>query len=641
MNAKVNPEPTTLCIFIAYKTSIIKYAINIFFNTIILPLKHIKCFNFAVMEPQNRKTWADFYEVLQPGYAAVAQNANTAPGNMDALFAKMISKQAQDAQENQQSGLPDYCFIFEQDPNCPYIPWGAQDNEPFLYKKELMYSGQAGAIVQRLAAMLTKQGVWHEVELPQGAAEKMTEAERQQIAQTLHRAKAAYAKLGLYNAGVGKDEEGNYTDVHRANAVVEMVNNLILFNLAPIFISSRRIAAADNDAAPADRNFWQYSGVLSIPGENFRYGRQEYSYTPTEGVRKAMPYLYVLPKPSFTQKDLQPGYATALQAMGNRKKYADSIIKTPAFNPNKFVLDAQGNKQPLAGVNLIECWALRMDGVFDTGTYPIPIHSLGSFRNYRNLDFQLSMLLHNAIVRGQHIRGIVRVYDIAYNSLDAYIDAGTDIMQSLKNRWEKDKKQVLNIFTGMGSAGGIVVLPGMVPADAPQKHGTIEFTPVNSNFDTSLIEAAYATIKLELLSAFGIIDPRIVGVQLGKAGNLSDQAGLLEIAMEITKEFLEGYVTVINNFLTAFNEMAGIYHQTASGEKWKVRSCISIDTPYLKLFSTEMIEMLKLSAAHPNEVRTLLGMDNKPDEELSSNLTLQWKNRNTSANREDKNMSSG
>lgn len=597
-----------------------------------MTINHIKCLNFAIMEKENRKTWADFYEVLQPGYAAISQNAGAAPGNMDALFAKMIATQAREAQENQQSAqLPDYCFIFEQDAGCPYVPWGAQDNEPFLYKKELMYSGQAGAIVQRLAAMLTKQGVWHEVALPPGAAENMTDAERQQIAETLDKTRTIYAKLGLYNTGVGKDDEGNYTDVHRANAVVEIVSNLILFNLAPLFISSRRVAApengSDNTVPPPDRNFWQYTAVLSIPGENFRYGKQEYSYTQTDGVRKAMPYVYVLPKPSFTRQDMAPGYATALQAMSNRKKYADSIIKTPSFNPNKFTKDAQGNKQPLAGSNLIECWALRMDGVFDTGTYPIPIHSLGSFRNYRNLDFQLSMLLHNAIVRGQHIRGIVRVYDIAYNSLDAYIDAGTDVLQSLKNRWEKDKKQVLNIFTGMGSAGGIVVLPGMVPADAPQKHGTIEFTPVSASFDTSLIDAAYATIKLELLSAFGIIDPRIVGVQLGKAGNLSDQAGLLEIAMEITKEFLEGYVTVVNNFLAAFNEMAGIVHKTPDGAVLRVLSGISIDTPYLKLFSQEMIGMLKLAAAHPNEVRALLGMDNKPDEELSRNLSLQWQKR--------------
>lgn len=585
------------------------------------------------MEKENRKIWADFYEVLQPGYAAISTNASAAPGNMDALFAKMIATQAREAQENQHnSNLPDYCFIFEQDENCPYVPWGAQDNEPFLYKKELMYSGQAGAIVQRLAAMLTKQGVWHEVELPPGAAENMTDDQRQQIAATIAKARSMYAKLGLYNAGVGKDDAGNYTDVHRASAVVEMVNNLILFNLAPLFISSRRIAAPEDtpsDTPPQDRNFWQYTSVLSIPGENFRYGKQEYSYSPTDGVRKAMPYVYVLPKPSFTKKDMAPNYATALQAMGNRKKYADSIIKTPAFNPNKFTTDAQGNKQPLAGVNHIEAWALRMDGVFDTGTYPIPIHSLGSFRNYRNLDFQLSMLLHNAIVRGQHIRGIVRVYDIAYNSLDAYIDAGTDVLQSLKNRWEKDKKQVLNIFTGMGSAGGIVVLPGMVPADAPQKHGTIEFTPVSASFDTSLIDAAYATIKLELLSAFGIIDPRIVGVQLGKAGNLSDQAGLLEIAMEITKEFLEGYVSVVNNFLAAFNEMAGIVHKTPDGATLRVLSGISIDIPYLKLFSQEMIGMLKLAAAHPNEVRALLGMDAQADETLSKNLTLQWQNTNS------------
>lgn len=593
----------------------------------------MKKLNFAFMENQNHKTWADFYEVLQPGYAAISPAANVAPGNMDALFAKMIATQAIEAQESQQNPtLPDYCFIFEQDANCPYVAWGAQDNEPFLYKKELMYSGQAGAIVQRLAAMLTKQGVWHEVALPPGAAENMTDGQRQQIAATIDKARSMYAKLGLYNAGVGKDEDGNYTDVHRANAVVEMVNNLILFNLAPLFISSRRIAAdepVDTITNTPDRNFWQYTAVLSIPGENFRYGKQEYSYTQTDGVRKAMPYVYVLPKPSFTKKDVAPGYATALQAMGNRKKYADSIIKTPAFNPNKFTTDAQGNKQPIAGINLIECWALRMDGVFDTGTYPIPIHSLGSFRNYRNLDFQLSMLLHNAIVRGQHIRGIVRVYDIAYNSLDAYIDAGTDVLQSIKNRWEKDKKQVLNIFTGMGSAGGIVVLPGMVPADAPQKHGTIEFTPVSANFDTSLIDAAYATIKLELLSAFGIIDPRIVGVQLGKAGNLSDQAGLLEIAMEITKEFLEGYVSVVNNFLAAFNEMAGIVHKTPDGAVLRVLSGISIDTPYLKLFSQEMIGMLKLAAAHPNEVRALLGMDAQADETLSKNLTLQWQNTNS------------
>lgn len=583
------------------------------------------------MEKENRKIWADFYEVLAPGYAAISPTANAAPGNMDAMFAKMIATQAKEAQENQQnSTLPDYCFIFEQDANCPYVPWGAQDNEPFLYKKELMYSGQAGAIVQRLAAMLTKQGVWHEVALPPGGTENMTDAQRLQIAATIDKARSLYAKLGLYNAGVGKDEAGNYTDVHRASAVVEIVNNLILFNLAPLFISARRIAAdapADPTTATPDRNFWQYTGVLSIPGETFRYGKQEYSYSPTEGVRKAMQYMYVLPKPSFTKTDTAPSVATALQAMGNRKKYADTIIKTPAFNPNKFVIDTNGNKQPVPGVNLIECWALRMDGVFDTGTYPIPIHSLGSFRNYRNLDFQISMLLHNSIVRGQHIRGIVRVYDIAYNSLDAYIDAGTDVLQSLKNRWEKDKKQVLNIFTGMGSAGGIVVLPGMVPADAPQKHGTIEFTPVSASFDTSLIDAAYATIKLELLSAFGIIDPRIVGVQLGKAGNLSDQAGLLEIAMEITKEFLEGYVSVVNNFLTAFNEMAGIVHTTPDGETFRVLSGISIDTPYLKLFSQEMIGMLQLAAAHPNEVRALLGMDAQADETLSKNLTLMWQNK--------------
>jgi len=275
-----------------------------------------------------------------------------------------------------------------------------------------------------------------------------------------------------------------------------------------------------------------------------------------------------------------------------------------------------------------------MEGVFDTGTYPIPIHSLGSFRNYRNLDYQLSLLIHNAILRGQHIRGIVRVFDIAYSGLDSYIDSGIDAIQSLKNRWEKDRDQVMKIFTGLSNAGGIVVLPGIVPADAPQKAGTIEFTPVSANFDTTLIEEAYAVVKLELLSAFGIIDPRIVGVQLGKAGNLSDQATLLEVAMEITKEFLETYVSVVNNFLGAFNEMAGIYHTAKNGEKLKVLSGISIDTPYLKLFSNEMIKMLELANAHPNEVRTLLGMDNKPDEELSKNLTLRWQKAKTTTNAE-------
>jgi len=581
--------------------------------------------NFADMEnpqppPQaNRLAQLSLFDVLQPGYAVAATGA--APGNMDALFAKMMQHQAQEkAAEQEMGGAPGYCFIFEDEEACPYIPWGPKDNEPFLYKKEIMHSGQAGAIIQRLVNMLTKQGVWHEVELPAGYT--ITVAEQQQLNDTIAKAKAAYARLGLYNAGIGKDENGNYTDVHTPSAIVEMVNNLLLFNIAPLLISSRRTTAEGEQLT--DRDFWQFSSVLSIPGERFRYGKQTYTYSFAGGVRREIPYMYLLPKPAFSREDETPQVITALKALSNRSKYNDHVVKTPAFNPNKTITDAAGNKTALPGVNLIECWAVRMDGVFDTGTYPIPIHSLGSFRNYRNLDYQISLLLSNAIMRGQHIRGIVRVYDIAYNSLDAYIDTGTDLLQTLKNRWEKDKAQVLKIFTGTANAGGIVVLPGMVPADAPQKHGTIEFTPVNSNFDTSLIEAAYATIKLELLSAFGIIDPRIVGVQLGKAGNLSDQATLLEVAMEITKEFLETYVTVVNNFLAAFNEMAGIYHQTASGEKWKVRSCISIDTPYLKLFSTEMIEMLKLSAAHPNEVRTLLGMDNKPDEELSSNLSLQW-----------------
>lgn len=104
--------------------------------------------------------------------------------------------------------------------------------------------------------------------------------------------------------------------------------------------------------------------------------------------------------------------------------------------------------------------------------------------------------------------------------------------------------------------------------------------------------------------------------------------------MEITKEFLETYVSVVNNFLGAFNEMAGIYHTAKNGEKLKVLSGISIDTPYLKLFSNEMIKMLELANAHPNEVRTLLGMDNKPDEELSKNLTLRWQKAKTTTNAE-------
>ena len=584
-----------------------------------------KSVNFADMEKdkpalaENRLAKPDLYEVLTPGYATSA-NTMSAPGNMDTLFAKMIKHNANDANAEQQNGASNYCFVFEDDDSCPYVPWGQKDNEPFLYKKEIMHSGQAGAIIQRLVNMLTKQGVWHEVELPTGYT--ATEAEQKLLNETIAKAKAVYARLGLYNGGVGKDENGNYTDVHSPSAIIEMVNNLLLFNIAPILLSSKRTTAEGEQVT--DRDFWQFSSVLSIPAERFRYGKQTYAYSPNVGVRREVPYMYLLPKPTFNRHDDTPQITTVLKAMSNRSRYNDHVIKAPAFNPNKIITDANGRQTPLPGINLIECWALRMDGVFDTGTYPIPIHSLGSFRNYRNLDYQISLLYNNAIMRGQHIRGIVRVYDIAYNSLDSYIDGGTDMLNSLKSRWEKDKNQIMKIFTGTANAGGIVVIPGMVPADAPQKHGTIEFTPVTANFDTSLIDAVYATIKLELLSAFGIIDPRIVGVQLGKAGNLSDQATLLEVAMEITKEFLETYVTVVNNFLTAFNEMAGIYHQTASGEKWQVRSGISIDTPYLKLFSTEMIEMLKLSAAHPNEVRTLLGMDTKPDEELSRNITMQW-----------------
>ena len=570
----------------------------------------------------------DVLDVLEPGYTVAVDNL-TAQSGINGMFSKMMNQNRMGSSE-QDSSSPSYCFIFNDDESSPYVRWGIKDNEPFLYKNEIMHSGQSGAIIQRLVNMLTKQGVWHEVELPAGY--EVSESEQIAINETINKVKAIYARLGLYNAGVGKDENGNYTNVHNQSAVIEMVNNLFLFNIAPLLISSKRKNAEGEKLS--DRDFWQFTSVLSVAGEVFRYGKQAMTYSEKGGVRLETPFMYILPKPTFTSGDNTPEVVTALQAMTKKTKNKNTVIKTPAFNPNKVVVNDKGEQAPLPGTNLIECWAVKMDGVFDTGTYPIPIHSLGSFRNYRNLDYQLSLLIHNAILRGQHIRGIVRVYDIAYNSLDSYIDSGTDMMQSLKNRWEKDRNQVMKIFTGLGNAGGIVVLPGIVPSDAPQKAGTIEFTPVTATFDTSLIEAAYAVVKLELLSAFGIIDPRIVGVQLGKAGNLSDQAGLLEVAMEITKEFLETYVSVVNNFLTSFNEIAGISHEDSKGIKMKVLSGISIDTPYLKLFSAEMIKMLELANSHPNEVRALLGMDNKTDEELSKNLTMRWQKAKTTSNAE-------
>jgi len=579
--------------------------------------------------PSDKKRQLSIYDMLdvfEPGYT-VAADSTTAPGGINATFSKMMNYNKAGASE-QDPSLPAYCFIFDDDESCPYVKWGLRDNEPFLYKNEIMHSGQSGAIIQRLVNMLVKQGVWHEVQLPTGY--EVSESEQKAINETIDRMKAIYARLGLYNAGVGKDENGNYTNVHNQSAIVEMVNNLFLFNIAPLLISSKRKNAEGEKLS--DRDFWQFTSVLSVAGEVFRYGKQAMTYSEKGGVRLETPFMFILPKSTFMQGDGTPEVVTALQAMTKRSKNKNTVIKTPAFNPNKVVVNDKGEQTPLPGTNLIECWAVKMDGVFDTGTYPIPIHSLGSFRNYRNLDYQLSLLIHNAILRGQHIRGIVRVFDIAYSGLDSYIDSGVDAIQSLKNRWEKDRNQVLKIFTGLSNAGGIVVLPGIVPSDAPQKAGTIEFTPVSANFDTTLIEEAYAVVKLELLSAFGIIDPRIVGVQLGKAGNLSDQATLLEVAMEITKEFLETYVSVVNNFLGAFNEMAGIYHTAKNGEKLKVLSGISIDTPYLKLFSNEMIKMLELANAHPNEVRTLLGMDNKPDEELSKNLTLRWQKAKTTTN---------
>ena len=574
--------------------------------------------------PKNEKL-AKFalYDILEPAFMANTGNTK-APGSMNDLFGKMLNHQLQANNTNaeDEGGYGQYRFVYDDEASCPYIPWGRRDNEPFLYKLEISRSGQSGAIIQRLVNMLTKQGVWHEVEVPTGY--KLTESEQQSITETLKKAAGMYARLGLYNGGMGKDEFGNYTDPNAPSAIVEMVNNLLLFNIAPVLLSSKRITA---DAAQelTNRDFWQYTSVMAIPTELFRFGKATYGYSYAGGIKRDMPYVYMLPKPTFEKGDMAPDVVTALKAMGTRTKYNDCIVKIPTINPNKVTVDANGNAVPMPGVNLIECWVLRTQGVFDTGTYPIPIHSLGSFRNYRALDYEMSRLMHSAIVRGQHIRGIVRVYDIAYNSLDAYIDTGTDVLQSLKNRWQKDKEQILRIFTGTGNAGGVVVLPGMVPADAPQKHGTVEYTPVNVNFDTSLIDAVYATIKLELLSAYGIIDPRIVGVQLGKAGNLSDQAGLLEVAMEITKEFLETYVTVVNNFLASFNELCGISHTNAKGERWRVLSGISIDTPYLRLFSRELIELLEMAAAHPNEVRTLLGMDLKTDEEISSALTMQWR----------------
>lgn len=581
--------------------------------------------------PSDKKRQLSIYDMLdvfEPGYTVAADNM-TAPGGINATFSKMMNYNKGGSSE-QDASLPAYCFIFDDDESCPYVKWGLRDNEPFLYKNEIMHSGQSGAIIQRLVNMLVKQGVWHEVQIPAGY--EVSESEQKAINETIERVKAIYARLGLYNAGVGKDENGNYTNVHNQSAVVEMVNNLFLFNIAPLLISSKRKNAEGEKLS--DRDFWQFTSVLSVAGEVFRYGKQAMTYSEKGGVRLETPFMFILPKATFMQGDGTPEVVTALQAMTKRSKNKNTVIKTPAFNPNKVVVNDKGEQTPLPGTNLIECWAVKMEGVFDTGTYPIPIHSLGSFRNYRNLDYQLSLLIHNAILRGQHIRGIVRVFDIAYSGLDSYIDSGIDAIQSLKNRWEKDRDQVMKIFTGLSNAGGIVVLPGIVPADAPQKAGTIEFTPVSANFDTTLIEEAYAVVKLELLSAFGIIDPRIVGVQLGKAGNLSDQATLLEVAMEITKEFLETYVSVVNNFLGAFNEMAGIYHTAKNGEKLKVLSGISIDTPYLKLFSNEMIKMLELANAHPNEVRTLLGMDNKPDEELSKNLTLRWQKAKTTTNAE-------
>lgn len=570
----------------------------------------------------------DLLDMLEPGYS-VSANSMTGSGDINGMFSKMMSHNKGGASE-QDTASPTYCFVFDDDESCPYVRWGMKDNEPFIYKNEIMHSGQSGAIIQRLVDMLTKQGVWHEVELPAGY--QVTESEQKAINETIERVKAIYARLGLYNSGVGKDENGNYTNVHNNSAVIEMVNNLFLFNIAPLLISSKRKNAEGEKLT--DRDFWQFTSVLSVAGEVFRYGKQALTYSEKGGVRLETPFMYILPKPSFVQGDGVPEIVTALQAMTKRTKSKSFVIKAPAFNPNKVVVNDKGEQTPLPGTNLIECWAVKKNGVFDTGTYPIPIHSLGSFRNYRNLDYQLSLLIHNAILRGQHIRGIVRVYDLAYSSLDSYIETGTDIMQSLKRRWEKDKNQVMKIFTGLSNAGGIVVLPGIVPTDAPQKAGTIEFTPVTANFDTTLIEAAYAVVKLELLSAFGIIDPRIVGVQLGKAGNLSDQAGLLEVAMEITKEFLEAYVSVVNNFLSTFNEMAGIYHTDSNGKQYKVLSGISIDTPNLKLFSTEMIKMLELANTHPNEVRALLGMDNKPDEELSRNLTFRWQQAKSAPNAE-------
>jgi len=561
-------------------------------------------------------------DIFTPGFA-VAQDYGTS-GNLNSQFYKYIEYKNKD--DNDTEG-PSYRFMFADHEDCPYIPWGLKDNEPFLYLLEIMHSGQCGAIIQRLSNMMTKQGVWHEVVFPQGY--KITEAEQKRVNETIAKVKGIYARLGIYNSGIGKDENGNYTDVHAQSAVIDIVNNLIIFNIAPVLISSKRTSA--NGENLKDRDFWQFTSVISVKGELFRLGTMEYVHTINGGVRRYTPFVYMLPKPSFVKSDQKPQIIDVMTAMNNKAKYKKNIIKVPAFNPNKAVVDEKGKRIAIKGKNLIECWTIKMDGAFDTGTYPIPVHSLGSFRNYRIMDYQISLLLNNTIVRGQHIRGIVRVYDIAYNSLDAQIDTGMDVLQALKNRWEKDKQQVLKIFTGTANAGGIIVLPGMVPSDAPQKHGTIEFTPINTTFDTSLIESVYATIKLELLSAFGIIDPRIVGVQLGKAGNLSDQATLLEVAMDITKEFLEAYVTVVNNFLSSFNEMAGIYHETGTGEKIGVNSGISIDTPYLKLFTNEMINMMKLAAAHPNEVRYLLGWESKPDEELSHNLTLQWQNLNTSS----------
>lgn len=562
------------------------------------------------------------YDILEPTYVAINGGNAASHGSMNDLFGKMLKHQQSNGNADPDDANGGFRFIYENDEDsCPYVPWGKRDNEPFLYKLEISRSGQSGAILQRLVNMLTKQGVWHEVEVPTG--QELTEAEQQRISETIDKVKGVYARLGLYNSGVGKDEFNNFTDPNAPSAVVEMVNNLFLFNIAPVLLSSKRVSADQNQELN-NRDFWQYTSVVSIPGDLFRYGKATFGYSYVGGIKREMPYVYMLPKPFFGNEDDTPTVVTALKAMGAKTKYNDCVVKIPTLNPNKVITDATGRAVPIAGTNLIECTVPKLQGVLDTGTYPIPTHSLGTFRIYRDLDFELGRLLRSAIVRGQHIRGIVRVYDIAYNSLDAYIDGGTDIIQTLKNKWQKDKEQILKIFTGTNNAGGVVVLPGMVPADAPQKHGTIEYTPVSISFDTSLIDAVYATVKLELLSAYGITDPRIVGVQLGKAGNLSDQAGLLEVAMEITKEFLETYVTVINNFLASFNEMANLFHTTASGEKWRVLSGISIDTPYLRLFSKEMIDLMKLAAAHPNEVRELLGMDMKPDDILSANLTMQW-----------------